>query len=872
MKEKFDVSGMTCASCQAHVEKAVRKVPGVKDVTVNLLSNNMVVEFEEGQSPAQEVVRAVEDAGYGASPAGAKASQSAAQPSELPAEKQMRSMRFRLIVSFLMLVPMMYVSMGHMVGLPLPHILHGTENAMSFALVQFFLALPVLYVNRAYFENGFKALLHRTPNMDSLIAIGSAASMLYGVIALFEIGYGLGHGDAERVMHFSMDLYFESAAMILALITLGKYLETRSKGKTGEAIRRLMDLAPKTATVERDGQEITLPLEEVALGDIVLVRPGGSIPVDGVIVSGQTSVDQSALTGESIPVERGEGDAVSAATINKSGFVKLRATRVGDDTTLSQIIRLVEEAGNSKAPIAKLADRISGVFVPIVIAIAVLTTVVWLLLGEEASRALSYGIAVLVISCPCALGLATPVAIMVGTGKGAEYGILFKSAEALETAHAVKTVVLDKTGTITEGRPRVTDVRTGRLADENRLLAIAASMEHASEHPLAEAVMQCASERGVKLLAVERFTSIPGRGIEAEVEGAPYLAGNAALMQERGVAMEGIQEAGEALAREGKTPLYFAQGGAQARALGVIAVADVVKPTSREAIAALKHLGIKVVMLTGDHKATAEAIRAQMGIDEAVAEVLPQDKDREVRRLQEGGRKVAMVGDGINDAPALARADVGIAIGAGTDVAIDSADVVLMRSDLADAVTAIELSHKVLGNIKMNLFWAFFYNAIGIPLAAGVFYPLLGWRLSPMFAAAAMSLSSVCVVTNALRLRFFRPHSRAEAIDQSGRTMTPVAPETAVPRVAGETKGQEEDDSGMKKIMTVEGMSCNHCKMSVEKALSAVEGVKHAEVDLEKKTAAIALAKDVSDDVLRKAVSDAGFEPGAITVKKGLLS
>ena len=872
MKEKFDVSGMTCASCQAHVEKAVRKVPGVKDVTVNLLSNNMVVEFEEGQSPAQEIVRAVEGAGYGASPAGARAAEKAAQPTELPAEKQMCSMRFRLIVSFLMLVPMMYVSMGHMVGLPLPHILHGTENAMSFALVQFFLALPVLYVNRAYFQNGFKALLHRAPNMDSLIAIGSAASMVYGVIALFEIGYGLGHGDAERVTHFSMDLYFESAAMILALITLGKYLETRSKGKTGEAIRRLMDLAPKTATVERDGREMTVPLEEVALGDIVLVRPGGSIPVDGVIVSGQTSVDQSALTGESIPVERGEGDAVSAATINKSGFIKLRATRVGDDTTLSQIIRLVEEAGNSKAPIAKLADRISGVFVPIVIAVAVLTTVVWLLLGEEASRALSYGIAVLVISCPCALGLATPVAIMVGTGKGAEYGILFKSAEALETAHAVKTVVLDKTGTITEGRPRVTDVRTGQLVDEKRLLAIAASMEHASEHPLAEAVLQSANERGVKLLAVERFTSIPGRGIEAEVEGAPYLAGNAALMRERGVAMEGMQEAGEALAREGKTPLYFAQGGAQARALGVIAVADVVKPTSREAIAALKRLGIKVVMLTGDHKATAEAIRAQMGIDEAVAEVLPQDKDREVRRLQEGGRKVAMVGDGINDAPALARADVGIAIGAGTDVAIDSADVVLMRSDLQDAVTAIELSHKVLANIKMNLFWAFFYNAIGIPLAAGVFYPLLGWRLSPMFAAAAMSLSSVCVVTNALRLRFFRPHMRAEAIDQSGKGKAPAAPAMESPRAAGETKGQEEDEFGMKKIMTVEGMSCNHCKMSVEKALSALEGVKHAEVDLEKKTATIALLKDVPDDTLRKAVSDAGFEPGAITFKKGLLS
>ena len=865
MKEKFDVSGMTCASCQAHVEKAVRKVPGVKDVTVNLLSNNMVVEYAEGESPAQEVVRAVENAGYGASIPSAKPADRAAQPGEMPAERQMRSMRFRLIVSIAMLVPMMYVSMGHMVGLPLPHILHGTQNAMSFALVQFILALPVLYVNRAYFENGFKALYHRAPNMDSLIAIGSAASMIYGVIALFEIGYGLGHGEAERVMRFSMDLYFESAAMILALITLGKYLETRSKGKTGEAIRRLMDLAPKTATVERDGQEVTVPLEEVALGDIVLVRPGGSIPVDGVVVSGQTSVDQSALTGESIPVERGEGDAVSAATINKSGFIKLRATRVGDDTTLSQIIRLVEEAGNSKAPIAKLADRISGVFVPIVIVVAILTTVVWLLLGEQVSVALSFGIAVLVISCPCALGLATPVAIMVGTGKGAEHGILFKSAEALETAHAVKTVVLDKTGTITEGRPRVTDVRTTQRADEARLLAVAASMEHASEHPLAEAVMQHAKQRGVELLRVERFTSIPGRGIEADVEGAPYLAGNIALMQERGVNMYGIQEAGEALAREGKTPLYFAEGGQGARALGVIAVADVVKPTSREAIAALKQMGIKVVMLTGDHKATAEAIRAQMGIDEAVAEVLPQDKEREVRRLQEGGRKVAMIGDGINDAPALARADVGIAIGAGTDVAIDSADVVLMRSDLTDAVTAVELSHKVLANIKMNLFWAFFYNAIGIPLAAGLLYPLLGWRLSPMFAAAAMSLSSVCVVTNALRLRFWRPLARAKD--------NQAIPETRTPETRNlETNPKEEDDGTMKKIMTVEGMSCNHCKMSVEKALTALDGVKGAQVDLEKKTATIALERDVADDVLKKAVAEAGFEPGAVTAKKGLFA
>ena len=844
---------MTCASCQAHVEKAVRSVPGVQDVTVNLLSNSMVVEYAPGQNPAQAVVEAVEHAGYGASKAGQRPAEA---PGELPAQKQLRDMKRRLIVSFALLIPMMYVSMGHMIGLPLPGFLHGTQNAMSFALAQFLLALPVLYVNRAYYENGFKALAHRMPNMDSLIAIGSSASMIYGVIALFEIGYGLGHGDAARVSRFSMDLYFESAAMILALITLGKFLETRSKGKTGEAIRRLMDLRPQTATVERDGREETVPLEQVAVGDIVLVRPGGSIPVDGVIVSGQTSVDQSALTGESIPVERGEGDAVSAATINRRGFVKVRATRVGDDTTLSQIIRLVEEAGNSKAPIAKLADRISGVFVPVVIAIAVVTALVWLALGEPVSGALSFGIAVLVISCPCALGLATPVAIMVGTGKGAEYGILFKSAEALETAHAVKTVVLDKTGTITEGRPRVTDVRTAPGVDEARLLAVAASMEHASEHPLAEAVVQYAQERGAALLPVARFASVPGRGIEAEVDGQACLAGNLAFLQERGVQPGGLREAGEALARAGKTPMYFACGG---RALGVLAVADVVKPTSRGAVAALKRMGIRVVMLTGDHRAAAEAIRAQTDIDEAVAEVLPQDKEREVRRLQAQGHKVAMVGDGINDAPALARADVGIAIG--TDVAIESADVVLMRGDLYDAVTAIELSHSVLRNIRMNLFWAFFYNAIGIPLAAGAFFPLLGWRLSPMFAAAAMSMSSVCVVSNALRLRLFRPHAAAADERPAPSDETPIPDETT-----------QEEANTMKKVMKVEGMSCNHCKMSVEKALSALEGVKSAQVDLQKKTATVVLAQDVADEVLKKAVADAGFEPGEITVKKGLFA
>ena len=663
------------------------------------------------------------------------------------------------------------------------------------------------------------------------------------------IGYGLGHGDSEMVSRYSMDLYFESAAMILALITLGKYLETRSKGKTSEAITKLMDLAPKTALVERGGTEIEIPVEEVAVGDMVIVKPGQSIPVDGEISEGSSAVDESALTGESIPVEKHPGDRVIAATINKSGWFKFRATKVGGDTTLAQIIALVEDAANSKAPIAKLADKVSGIFVPVVIGIAVLAAAAWLVAGYSVEFALSTGIAVLVISCPCALGLATPVAIMVGTGKGAENGILIKSAEALETAHTINTVVLDKTGTITEGKPRVTDLVTAPGVEEDLLLSAAASIEKPSEHPLAEAIVEEASARGILLRSVTDFSAVAGQGIEARIDGKRFLAGNLKMMRENGVPTDGFEQKGEPLSEQGKTPLYFA---AEGRMLGLVAVADTVKPTSRAAIDAFKSMGIDVVMLTGDNRRTAEAIRRQLGIDRVVAEVLPQDKEREVSAIQQTGKKVAMVGDGINDAPALTRADVGIAIGAGTDVAIESADVVLMKSDLLDAVTAIELSRAVIRNIKQNLFWAFFYNTIGIPLAAGIFFPLFGLRLNPMFGAAAMSLSSVCVVSNALRLKLFQPRRKAVA-----DTSAPI-PATTPERV-GETKSENQGENGMEKKMMIEGMSCGHCSARVEKALNALEGVS-AKVDLEAKCAAISTQGKVSDEQLKAAVVDAGYE------------
>lgn len=755
MDQKFNVKGMTCSSCSANVEKTVSKLPGVKSASVNLLANSMSVDYDSSLMDDATIVKAIKDAGYDASPVVSSSKTTVKTEDKTNhVEEEIKDMKLRVIVSFAFLIPLMYVSMGHMMGLPFPAWLTGPENAVSFAFTQLILTLPIVYVNRTYYQVGFKTLYHRTPNMDSLIAIGSGAALLYGIFAIYRIGYGLGHGNLDIVNQYAGDLYFEAAAMILALITLGKLLETRAKGKTSEAISKLMDLAPKTASVIRAGQEIEIPIEEVELDEVIIVRPGQSIPVDGVIIEGASSIDQSALTGESIPVEKHVGDKVISATINKTGSFKFKATKVGDDTTLAQIIQLVEDASSSKAPIAKMADQISGVFVPIALLIALTSTVVWLLMGQSFEFAMSIGIAVLVIACPCALGLATPVAIMVGTGRGASNGILIKSAEALETLHTIGTVVLDKTGTITEGKPVVTDIITTSTINEKDLLAIAAAIEGPSEHPLAEAIVEKAKEENIEFKETENFDAIPGRGIVAMVDNKEYIAGNLALMKEKNIDVSSFRGTSDGFATEGKTPLYFAD---KKTLLGIIAVADVVKPTSKKAIQEFKAMRIDVVMLTGDNEKTAEAIRKQLHIDKVIAEVLPQDKEEEVRRIQESGKKVAMIGDGINDAPALARADVGVAIGAGTDIAIESADIVLMKSDLLDAVTAIQLSHATIKNIKQNLFWAFFYNSLGIPLAAGVFYLALGWKLNPMFGAAAMSLSSVFVVTNALRLKLFKP-------------------------------------------------------------------------------------------------------------------
>lgn len=753
MNQKFTVTGMTCSACSARVDKCVRKIKGVEDVSLNLLTGSMAVDYDENTINDSAIIESVVKAGYGAS-IYSKKPEVKTETSENPADEQIKAMRTRLIVSFVFLIPLMYVSMGHMWALPLPAAFHGTENAIAFAFTQFLLTLPVVFINRKYYQTGFKALAQRSPNMDSLVAIGSAAALAYGIFAIYIIGRGLGRGDTALVNEYMMDLYFESVSFILTVITLGKYLETKAKGRTSDAIKKLMDLAPKTATVMRDGMETEIAIEDVVLGDMVVVRPGQSIPVDGTIIQGSSSVDQSALTGESIPAEKQEGDSVIAATINKSGYFTFKAEKVGDDTTLSRIIALVEDANATKAPIAKLADKASGVFVPAVIGIAIVTAVVWLITGHSFTFALTMGISVLVIGCPCALGLATPVAIMVGTGKGASNGVLIKSAEALEIAHKIDTVVLDKTGTITEGKPQVTDIFTVGGISEDALMVVAASIEKPSEHPLSEAIVLRAEEMGLELKSIADFKSIPGRGIAGSIDGKVYLAGNLVLMEGRGVDVSALKSQSDTLARDGKTPLYFAKDTSM---MGLIAVADVVKPTSKQAIEEFKSMGTYVIMLTGDNSRTAEAIRSSLCIDRVVAEVMPQDKEHEIRQLQQAGKKVAMVGDGINDAPALARADVGIAIGAGTDIAIESADIVLMKSDLLDAVTAIKLSRATIRNIKQNLFWAFFYNVICIPLAAGVFFVPFGLKLSPMFASAAMGLSSLCVVSNALRLRFFKP-------------------------------------------------------------------------------------------------------------------
>ena len=837
MKLKFDVTGMSCAACQAHVEKAVGRLNGIMSVAVNLLASSMVAEFDETKLSPAEICAAVEKAGYHASVHGA--SSEPKNTGENPVSVQLKGMKFRLILSILFLVPLFYLCMGHMAGAPLPSIFLGAENSMIFCLTQLVLVLPIMYINDHYFINGFRSLFHRSPNMDSLIALGSTAAFFYSLWAIFMSAWAVGRGDLAAAHDYCMNhLYLESVGMILTLISVGKYMETRSKGKTGDAIRALMDLAPKTAAVVRDGVEIELPAEEVVVGDLIRVKPGGSIPVDGIVTEGSSAVDESALTGESIPVEKHPGDKVSAATINHTGTFVMRATGVGEDTALSRIIRLVEDASASKAPIAKLADKVSGVFVPVVISIAVITAIIWLIVTGMPGRALTAGVSVLVISCPCALGLATPVAIMAGTGRGAQNGTLFKSAESLETLQSVDTIVLDKTGTVTEGKPTVTDLLPAGGRTEEELLCLAASLEALSEHPLALAITGCAKEVGIPLCSVEEFEAIPGKGITGKIDNSRYAAGNARLMRELGIE---LADQADALAEEGKTPLFFSEDG---NLLGTIAVADPPKAGSAAAIRAMREVGLDVILLTGDNRRTAEAVGRQVGGIQVIAEVLPQDKERHVAQLQAQGKKVAMVGDGINDAPALARADVGIAIGAGTDVALESADVVLMRSDLMDAVGAYELSRAILRNIRQNLFWALFYNSIGIPLAAGMFFPVLGWQFNPIFGAAAMSLSSLCVVSNALRLRFFKPKHQA------------AQPESAQ-QITAETEMEEET---MTKVMTIEGMMCQHCQARVEQALLAVKGVKGVVIDLEAKTATVEAGLLVTDKTLTQAVTAAGYQ------------
>ncbi len=901
-KQKFSVTGMTCSACSSHVEKSVRKLSGMEQVTVNLLTNSMQVVYDDTFCKEDTIIEAVEKAGYGASLAGndeksqkngndqdlsrpghGTTGQDTAGREALKGKAANKEMKSRLIISIVFMVLLMGVSMHHMffmwLHLPVPEFLmrlfHGNENALTFAFTQLLLTLPILYVNRKYYQTGFKTLFHLSPNMDSLIAIGSGAALVYGVFAIYRIGYGLGHGDQALVSRYASDLYFESAGMILALITVGKYMETRSKGKTSEAIQKLMDLSPKTAILlSEDGEEREVPTWQLAKDDLFIVKPGSLVPADGIVVEGTSSINEAAITGESIPVEKQPGDSVVSATMNKAGRLVCRAVKVGEDTTLSQIIRLVEEASSSKAPIAKLADQIAGIFVPAVMGIALVTFLVWLLVGGGFEAAMSSAIAVLVISCPCALGLATPVAIMVGTGVGAKNGILIKSGDALQTAQNIDTVVLDKTGTITEGKPRVTDVLTyDRELTPSRVLSYAAAIEKPSEHPLADAVVNEAAAKGVPIPGVREFQAVFGKGVMGSCEGKRCLAGNAAFLKENGIALTPEQEkAMEKLSGEGKTPLLFAAGKALS---GIIAVADTVKDSSVTAIRELHDMNIQVVMLTGDNKRTAAAVQKKLGINRVAAEVLPKDKEKEIRRLRQEGRKVAMIGDGINDAPALAAADVGIAIGAGTDVAIDSADIILMKSRLTDAVTAIRLSRAVIRNIKENLFWAFFYNSIGIPLAAGVLYPAFGIRLNPMFGAAAMSLSSLFVVGNALRLRGFKagergPAHEAEAEDDAAEAWENA--ETGESLEAGENAcpGQEieknnkieekQEERNMNKTMIIEGMMCAHCTGRVQKALEAVEGVESVVMSLEEKSAVLTLSSQVEDEALKAAVAEAGYE------------
>ncbi len=848
--EQFNVAGMSCAACSARVEKAVSKVPGVTSCSVSLLTNSMGV---EGTASSADIIKAVQDAGYGASPksAGAAAASSTSADLDALADHETPKLKRRLIASLGFLLVLMYFSMGHMMwGWPLPHWFDGNHIAMG--LVQLLLAGIVMVINQKFFISGFKGLVHRSPNMDTLVALGSMASFVWSTYALFAMTDAQLHGNDEMVMHYMMEFYFESAAMILTLITVGKMLEARSKGKTTDALKSLMKLAPKTANLLRGGVEVTVPIEQVQKGDIFVVRPGENVPVDGIVLEGSSAVNESALTGESIPVDKAEGDKVSAATTNQSGFLRCQATRVGEDTTLAQIIKMVSDAAATKAPIAKIADTVSGFFVPAVISIAVVTTIVWLLLGRELGYALARGISVLVISCPCALGLATPVAIMVGNGMGAKNGILFKTAASLEAAGRTQIVALDKTGTITSGEPKVTDILPAAGVSENELLTLAAALERKSEHPLAKAVLTYTEERNLNAPDVSDFAALPGNGLAAKLDGVEVFGGNASFIGTKVAVPAELQEKAAALSAQGKTPLFFGGAG---RLLGIIAVADTIKADSPQAIKELRNMGIRVVMLTGDNQRTADAIGKQAGVDEVIAGVLPDGKEAVIRQLQTYG-KVAMVGDGINDAPALTRADTGIAIGAGTDVAIDAADVVLMNSKLSDVPAAIRLSRATLRNIHENLFWAFIYNVIGIPLAAGVFIPF-GLTLNPMFGAAAMSLSSFCVVSNALRLNLFDVHSTKH--DRAPKNATSLPAALTQPAVDENKESSVKEDTAMKKTLKVEGMMCGHCEARVKKALEALPEVTEAVVSHEAGTAIVTLNADVADDVLKKAVEDQDY-------------
>lgn len=839
---------MSCSACSARVEKAVGKIVGAENVSVNLLTNSMQVKFDEATVSAAQIVDAVINAGYGASP---KKIPAQIKTPERTIDSEIDAMKFRLKWSIIFLLPTIYIAMHNLLPLPVPQIVtelfDGRSNAVTFAFAQFLLILPIMYLNRKYYVNGFKNLFAGAPNMDSLVGLGSMSAAMFGAFALIRIGQGLGTGNFQLVDEYSRNLYFESAGMIVTLITVGKFFEARAKGKTSQAVEKLMNLAPKTATVLRGNVEVTIPVEELIIGDEVIVKPGESFAADGVIVDGSTTVDESAITGESLPVEKIIGSNVTSGTINQSGYVKFRAVKVGGETTISKIIALVEEASASKAPIAKTADKVAGVFVPAVIVISIVAGSFWLINGAGVEFAFSIAVSILVISCPCALGLATPVAIMVGTGKGAENGILIKSGEALETAHAIDTVVVDKTGTLTEGKPFVTNIITCGV-DEQTLIEIAAALENRSEHPLAQAVTTFATEKKISPRSTENFQAVFGKGVRGIIDGVECFAGNENFLTELGFKLDGLHEKIQSLAAEGKTPIIFARG---EKILGIIAAADVEKKNSAQAVAEFKNLGVDVIMLTGDNERTAQAVANRLGIEKIVAGVLPEHKAREIERLQAQGRKVAMIGDGINDAPALAKADVGIAIGAGTDVAIESADAILVRNDLLDAVSAIKLSRSVMTNIKQNLFWAFFYNVICIPLAAGIFYPTFGLKLSPMIGAAAMSMSSLCVVMNALRLRMFKVN-RSITSDE--------APRNVEVRVENLQTEIFKEAIQMQTTLKIEGMMCKHCQKHVHDALAKMDGVTNVEVSLENNSATVTATREISLDDFAKIIDDAGYE------------